>query len=230
MIDIVKLYHTVNDQMSQNNGRYIEMDGEFDRIVNIVQDNYFRELIGKTNAKVDGRTRVSYGTNQEADSRLNPFKVKIEVSVNDGEAIIPSNSKIEKITSITNKYTRRALKRLDEDREGSIFGNPLREPNEDDIYYLEAGNNTLEVFGITDKIIIRYLRLPERAKLATKQETITAGSRTVTRTVPDPSNSVNLEWGETEYKTILNRVIDMFSTPNKDVFLTQKMERSKVSE
>lgn len=229
MIDIVKLYNTVNEQMSQNNGRYIEMGDEFDRVVNIVQDNYFRELIGRTNAKVDGRTKVSYGNNQDTDARLNPFREKQELTVVGGLATI-QNRDIEKITSIINKSTRRALKRLDEDREGSIFGNPLREPNEDDVYYLEAGKDTLEVFGIVDKIIVRYLRLPVRAKLATKQETITAGSRTVTRTVPDPDNSVNLEWGETEYKNILTRLVDMFSTPNKDVFLTQKMERSKVSE
>lgn len=227
MINIIELYNALNEQLSKDNFRGITGE-EFTRSVNIIQDAYFRELIGRTNSKVDGRTRVSYGNNQDTDARLDAFRERRDIDVIDGIANLPSDA--EKVSSMVNKSTRTALKRLDEDRIGSIFGNPLREPNEDDIYYLEGGKGVIEVFGIVDKITVRYLRLPKRAKLVMRPETITAGSRTVTRYVPDSGESINLEWGETEKKNILNRLIDMFSTPNRDVFLTQKTERSKVNE
>lgn len=226
MINIIELYNSVNEQLSKNNGRFIEVE-EFNRIVNAVQGEYFKELVGATNKRVDGRTRVGYGNNQDADHRLDPFRDKKEVDVIDSEVSIGDD--VHKITSISNKRNNRALVRIDEDRLGRLFDNPLRSPNEEDVYYLETGGGNLEVFGLVDTLVVRFLKVPKNAYLSLKTVTITAGSRTVERTEPDPDNSVNLEWSNTEYKTILNRVLNMFSTPNRDVFVTQKTERDKVS-
>ena len=227
MIDIIELYNSVNEQLSKNNGRFIEVD-EFNRVVNAVQGEYFKELIGATNKRVDGRTRVGYGNNQDADFRLDPFRDKKEIPVVDSEASIGSD--VHKITSISNKRNRKALVRIDEDRIGRIFDNPLRSPNDDDVYYMEVGGGNLEVFGLVDTLVVRFLKVPKKAYLSMKTVTITAGSRTVTREEPDPDNSVNLEWADTEYKTILNRVLNMFSVPNKDMYITNKTERDKTNE
>lgn len=227
MIDIIDLYNSVNEQLSKNNGRFIEVE-EFNRVVNAVQGEYFKELVGATSKRVDGRTRVGYGNNQDADFRLDPFRDKKEIPVVDSEAIIGED--VHKVTSIINKRNNKALVRIDEDRLGRLFENPLRSPNEDDVYYLETGGGNLEVFGLVDTLVIRFLKVPKKAYLSTKTVTITAGSRTVTRNEPDPDTSVNLEWADTEYKTILNRLLNMFSTPNKDLFITQKTERDKGNE
>lgn len=227
MISTIDFYNSVNEQMSTNNSRFIGKE-EFERTVNIVQEKYFKDLVGGTSARVDGRTRVGYGNNQDSDNRLKPFRDSKVIQVLQGVVSLDSN--IYKLTSVSNVVNNKPLKRLDEDRLGSIHGNVLREPNEDDIYYTEVGGDELEIFGLVDRVRVRYLKQPRDIKIGMKKIEITVGERTVIREEPDPDTTVNLEWRKSEYSDLLNRVVNMLSTPIKDVFLDQKTERNKLSE
>lgn len=224
MTSIKLIYDTVTDLLDKNNGKFITAD-EFNRYVKLASLELFDECIGATNKNIDGRTLVAYGRNQNTDKRLEPFRRGSTEAVVDGEVSLPSDC--AKITAVVTSKTRpKALIRIDEDRLGMLFDNPLREPNEDDIYYLEE-RGTLQVFGIIDSVYIQYLKTPTDPLYAEVDTTITAGNRTVTRKVFDPSSSVDLEWNEREAMDIVRRVLVKIGIPIKDGFLEQIMATTK---
>lgn len=224
MTSIKLIYDTVTDLLDKNNGKFITAD-EFNRYVKLASLELFDECIGATNKNIDGRTLVAYGRNQNTDKRLEPFRRGSTETVVDGEVSLPSDC--AKITAVvTSKARPKALIRIDEDRLGMLFDNPLREPNEDDIYYLEE-RGTLQVFGIIDSVYIQYLKTPTDPLYAEVDTTITAGNRTVTRKVFDPSSSVDLEWNEREAMDIVRRVLVKIGIPIKDGFLEQIMATTK---
>lgn len=227
MIDIVELYNTVNDQLSKNNGRYLNAE-EFTRYVNLASTDYFNEVLGRTNKRVNRQSMVGYGHNQQTDKRLEPFRTGQSVNIIDGEGELPSD--LDHITTVTTSRTSaKPIKRISEDRLGSLFDNPLRKPNEDESYYLE-GNQSIELFGTLDEVYVRYIKKPVKGLLAEKEVTLTAGNRTVTRMEPDPDNSVDLDWDEREMGSIVTRILSLVSKPTKDGFLAQSTQLDKANE
>lgn len=227
MISIKTVNDLVLDILDKNNGKYLTGE-EVTRLVNISSQELFDELVGITNKKLDGRTNVVYGKSQNTDRRLNPFRTTVTIPVVSGEALLPSDC--GKITSVLiSRDMPVALKRIDEDRLGMIYGNPLREPNDEEMYYLEDTEG-LQILGALDSVHVKYLKRPSPALYAEKDETITAGSRTVVRKVYDEDNSVDLEWGEGETLDIVNRVLAKVSIPLRDQFLSQQVQVAKINE
>lgn len=227
MISIKTVYDLVLDILDKNNGKFVTAE-EITRLINVSSQELFDELVGITNKKLDGRTNVVYGKSQNTDRRLDPFKTNLNLPVVDGEATLPQNC--GKITSIlVSKSMPIALRRVDEDRVGMLYGNPLREPNEDDIYYIEEQGG-ITILGALDSIYVKYLKRPASALYAEKDQTIVAGSRTVVRKVYDEDNSVDLEWNESETMDIVNRVLAKLSIPIRDQFLSQQIQVSKINE
>lgn len=228
MISIKNLKDTVDDLLDANNAR-ISSGSEFTRITNISQLELFDECIGATSKLLDGRTLVAYGRSQNTDRRLEPFRAEATVAIVDGEVSLPTGC--EKITGVfTNKTRPKALTRVDEDRLGMLFDNPLRSPNEDDIYYMEQGSNTLLVLGAIESVYITYLRKPTPCLYNEVSTQITVGDRTVTRMIFDEATSVNLDWNERETMDLVNRILDKLSIPIKDGFLSQKVQINKSNE
>lgn len=228
MIDIKRIKDTIDDLLNKNNSR-ISTGEEITRLLNISQLELFDECIGATNKLLDNRTLVAYGRSQNTDRRLEPFRDDSVLDVVDGEVSLPQDC--EKITGVfTSKSRPKALIRIDEDRLGMIFDNPLRSPNEDDIYYMEQGNNSLMVIGLIDKVYITYLRKPTPCLYTESPVEITVGNRTVTRMSFDRNSSVDLEWNERETMDIINRVLDKLSIPTRDTYLSQKVQINKSNE
>ena len=224
MTSIKLIYDTVTDLLDKNNGKFITAD-EFNRYVKLASLELFDECIGATNKNIDGRTLVAYGRNQNTDKRLEPFRRGVSLPVVGGEVTLPEDcAKI--LAVVTSKSRPKALIRIDDDRLGMLFDNPLREPNEDDIYYLEE-RGTLQIFGIIDRVYLQYLKTPTAPEYKEVNTVITAGSRTVTRKVYDPVNSVDLEWNEREAMDIVRRVLVKIGIPIKDSFLEQMMTATK---
>src|SRR5699024_2836021 len=191
MISIKTVNDLVLDILDKNNGKYLTGE-EVTRLVNISSQELFDELVGITNKKLDGRTNVVYGKSQNTDRRLNPFRTNVTIPVVSVEALLPSDC--GKITSvIISRDMPVALKRIEEDRLGMIYGNTLREHNDEEMYYLED-TEVLQILGALDSVNVKYLKRPSPALYEKKDETITAGSRTVVRKVYDEDNSVDLEW------------------------------------
>lgn len=227
MIDIVELYNTVNDQLSKNNGRYLNAE-EFTRYANLASVNYFNEVLGRTNKRVNRQSLVGYGHNQQTDKRLEPFRTGGTVNIINGEGDLPEN--LDHITTVTlSRTSSKPVKRISEDRLGSLYDNPLRKPTEEENYYLE-GNQSIEIFGMLDSVYVRYIRKPIKGLLAEKEVTLTAGNRTVTRQEPDPDNSINLDWDEREKGNIVTRILSLVSKPTKDNFLAQSTQLDKANE
>ena len=218
MVNIKYVYDLVNDLADKNNGRYIDGE-EFTRYAQTSNNELFDELIGATNLRANRQSRVVIGVSQDLDSRLKPFRDSATVSVVEGEASVPENCR-KILNVLTSKRNPKALIRLDDDRVGMIFGNPLREPDEDDIYYVDGYKN-LEVFGNIDSIYINYLRSPISPVYAEKEEVITSGSREVTRKVYDPDNSVDFEWDEPQTLDLVVRILQKAGIPMKDNFIEQ---------
>jgi len=228
MISIKSLKDTVDDLLDKNNAR-ISTGEEFTRLVNISQLELFDECIGATNKLLNNQTLVAYGRSQNTDRRLEPFRTDGVLAVVDGEVSLPTDC--EKITGVfTSKSRPKALIRVDEDRLGMLFDNPLRSPNEDDVYYMEQGGNSLMILGAIDTIYITYLRKPTPALYNEVSTHITVGSRTVTRMVFDQDTSVDLEWNERETMDLVNRLLDKLSIPTRDVFVSQKAQINKTNE
>ena len=227
MASIKTIYDLIVDLLDKNNGRFITAE-EATRIINISSDELYDDCIGATNKNLDKRTNVAYGKSQNTDFRLAPFRKNTTVAVVDGEATLPEDC--GKITAVLmSKEMPIALRRLDEDRMGMVLNNPLREPNEDDIYYIED-NGSLQILGVADSVYIKYLKTPTPAKYVEKSVEITVGNRTVERKVFDEENSVDLEWHDREIMDIVTRVLAKLSVPVRDGFLSQQMQMNKVNE
>lgn len=228
MISVLKLNNAVNNQISKNNGRYIE-PSEMEDYINIASYELYDELLGATNKRINKQTLVGYGHNQQTDKRLEVFKREYEGVVIEGIAEVPEE--IGHITFVSkSKKDLRPFKYITEDRLGNIFGNPLREPDEEEVYYTEGIGNTVEVFGTTGTCYIKYLKKPKRAKVAIKEVEIITPTRTVTRKEIDEENSVNLEWDERQFKDLLTRVVAMIANPMKDSFLVQTTNKDMSNE
>ena len=227
MVHVETLYNIVIDAIDKNNGRFITED-EFNRLAHVAQLELFDDCIGATNKKLNNQTLVAYGKSQNTDKRLEPFRANATKAVVEGEVELPSDC--EKLTAVlTSKRSMKALIRIDEDRIGMLYDNPLREPNEDEIYYLED-NYSLQVFGIIGSVYLAYLRTPRKPLYKTKEVDITAGTRTVKRKVFDEVNSVHLEWNEREAMDIANRILAKLSIPTRDSFLAQNVQLAKNNE
>lgn len=227
MKKVKTLYDLVLDLTDKNAGRYFTED-EFNRALRTSELEYFDECIGATNKKLDNRTNVAYGKSQDTDARLEPFRKNVTRNVVDGELTLPNDC--GKITGVyTSRRTPKAIKRIDEDRLGVIFDNPLRSPNEDEIYYLEEKKSLL-IFGILESAYITYLKIPTAGKYASKEVTVTSGTRTVKRREYDDANSVDVEWNERELLDLANRILAKLAIPMKDAFLTQSIQVNKTNE
>lgn len=228
MVSIKFVYDLVNDLADKNNSRFIDKE-EFTRYAQVSNLELFDECIGATNKKVNKQTNVVYGVSQNLDSRLDPFRTGQSISIVDGEGALPTN--LEKITNIVESKARPvAIKRIDDDRLGMLFGNPLREPDEDEVYYREVGNKTIEILGLRNSVYVNYLRTPVAPVYSTVEETITVGSRTVTREVYDEATSVDFEWNEREAIDLVTRILQKAGIPMKDQFLEQMVSINKVNE
>lgn len=227
MADIKFVYDLVNDLADKNNSRYIEEE-EFNRYAQTSSDELFDELIGATNRRANRQTNVVIGVSQDLDRRLEPFRKGQTITIVDGEGTVPQDcGKI--LNVVTSKKQPKAIKRIDDDRLGMIIGNPLREPDADDIYYRE-GFKTFEIFGAIDTVYLNYLKTPTVPKYVTKPETITAGDRTVTRRVYDSDNSVNFEWDNREAYDLAIRILQKAGIPMKDAFIEQMVNNIKQGE
>lgn len=227
MASVKVIYDLINDLLDKNNSRFITAE-EATRLINISSLELFDDCIGATNKNLDRRTNVAYGRSQNTDFRLEPFRTNSNIPVVDGEASIPLNC--GKITAVLmSKELPIALKRVDEDRVGMLYGNPLREPNEDDIYYIED-KGSIQILGAVDSVYLKYLKTPTEAVYAEKDEVFTVGERTVIRKVFDVDNSVDLEWHDREVMDIVTRVLSKLSVPVRDGFLSQQMQLNKVNE
>lgn len=228
MISVLKLNNAINSQVSKNNGRYLE-PSEMEEYINIASYELYDELLGATNKRINKQSLVGYGHNQQTDKRLAVFKREYEGELVDGVIKVP-----EEIGHITlasrSKKDLRPLKYITEDRLGSIYDNPLREPNEEDVYYTEGIGNTIEVFGAVDTCYIKYLKKPDRAKIALKEIEVVTPSRTVIRKEIDEENSVDLEWDERQFKDLLTRVVALIANPMKDSFLVQTTNKDMANE
>lgn len=227
IIKINDLVDLVNDLSSKNNGKWFDAK-EITRYAHTSQLELFDELVGNTNKRLDNKTNVSYGKSQQTDNRLEPFVKKLTLSVVDGEATLPEDC--EKVNAIlVSKTNLKALKRVDEDRIGMIMDNPLREPDEDDIYYMQQGRS-IQVFGLVDSIYVLYLKTPRKPVYATKEIDVTSGSRTVKRQVYDSVNSVDLEWKENEMIDLATRILAKTGLSMRDGFVEQIVQVNKTNE
>lgn len=227
MASVKTVYDLIHDLLDKNNSRIITAE-EATRLINVCSYELYDECMGATNKNLDRRTNVAYGKSQNTDFRLEPFRKNSNIPVVDGEATLPLDC--GKITAVLlSKDMPIALRRLDEDRMGMVMNNPLREPNEEDIYYVED-KGSLQILGVADSIYIKYLKTPTPAKYAEKDVVITVGDRTVTRKEFDEDNSVDLEWHDRELMDIVTRVLAKLSVPVRDGFLSQQMQLNKVNE
>lgn len=224
---IKTLYDLTQDLTDKNNGRYFT-DEEWNRAYRLSELELLDECLGATNKRLDGRTNVAYGKSQNTDFRLEPFRKDVTLPIVDGEITLPTDC--AKVTgTYTSKRRPKALRRIDEDRLGEIYDNPLREPNDEDIYYIE-GKGTLLVYGNINSAHLTYIKVPKEGVYKTKEVTITAGTRTVTREVFDEDNSVDIEWHERELLDLATRILAKLAIPMKDAFLAQSVQVNKTNE
>lgn len=227
-VSIKYVHDMVNDLLSKNNGKYITKD-ELNRHAHASSLELFDELVGVTNRRLNQQTLVNYGRTQKTDERLKPFKKTSPViTVVDGEFTMPSDVAV--ILSVLTTDNR-AIKPIDEDRIGTIGDNPFRSPDEEDVYYLEGGENEpTQLFGLADKVKVTYLRKPIKPKYETKETTITVGDRTVTREIYDEANSVDFDWDERQTLDLVTRILAKVGVSLKDGFVEQMVQVNKNNE
>ena len=109
-------YKYVNDLLSKNNGVYISPD-EYERYGYTASLEMFDDFTGiKTTPK------ITYGKNRLVDSRLNPFKKRVNLSFSGEYLDKPTNLKY--ITAVyTSELLPTPIKPIDEDRKLRLLGN-----------------------------------------------------------------------------------------------------------
>jgi len=227
MVSIKYVYDLVNDLADQNNGRQITAE-EFTRYAQLTNLEVYDEYIGARNKKIDNRTLVNFGRSQDTDRRLDIFKEGATVPIVDGDGTLPVNcGKI--LNVLQSKKIPKAITRIDDDRLGMLYGNPLREPDADDIYYRD-GNKSIEIFGAISSVYVNYLRLPVDPVYKEKDVEITVGDRTVIRKEFDEVGSVNFEWDNREAYDLVVRILQKAGIPMKDNFIEQMVNNIKTEE
>lgn len=186
MIRVEDNHKLVNDLLSKNNGVQIS-PMEYVRYGILAQNDLFDVLRGSENL-----VKTTYGKNRKLDERLNPFRVKANITFATGTATKPINS--AQITAIyTSDY--QPVRPIDEDRVAMIVQDPLAE----DYYYSETSTQLTLVKGADFTGTIEYLRRPSDIAFGF---TIVNG-----RAVYNNTNTVNFEWDKNLEMEITTRIL-----------------------
>ena len=199
-------YKYVNDLLSKNNGVYISPD-EYERYGYTASLEMFDDFTG-----IKTIPKITYGKNRLVDSRLNPFKKRVNLSFSGEYLDKPTNLKY--ITAVyTSELLPTPIKPIDEDRYAMIFRNPLTSPSDDDIYYIEEATK-LRLLGNENLAVwVEYLERPSPIKW---NYTIVNG-----RPVYNPTGSVNYQWDVSETQELTNRILLKAGMSMKDIMAIQ---------
>lgn len=189
--DIGDNYKYLNDLLSKNNGGYISPQ-EYTRYCNVSQQELWDDFMGRKTTP-----RITLGKNRLVDSRLLPFKKKVNAAF--ANEVLTKPAKCGYISAIYTRPSRIPVKPLDDDRQATVFNDPLCSPNEQDMYYVE-GFTELTLLGEESlNITIEYYEKPTDVLYAT---TLVNG-----RPVYNQAGSVQFQWDKSEEQEITNRVL-----------------------
>lgn len=208
-------YKLVCDLLSKNNGVSLSPE-EYERYGYTASLEMFDDFCG-----IKTTPRIAYGRNRLTDLRLKPFRRRVELSFSNELLTIPPDAR--NITAIYTKIGNIPVKPIDEDRMANIMLNPLANPNDSDIYYLEEtdklrllGNDSLDV-------IVHYLERPKPIKYA---YTLGTGGRAVY----DDDESEHYAWDISETEELTNRILAKIGLSMRDVLQIQSSQNNKNQE
>lgn len=206
MISVDTNFRYVNDLLSKNNGVYISPD-EYERYGYTASLEMFDDFLG-----IKTTPRVTYGKSRLIDSRLNPFRKRVNLSFSGEYLDKPTN--LRHITAVyTSELLPTPIKPIDEDRYAMVFKDPLSSPNDDDIYYIEE-TDKLRLLGNENLAVwVEYLERPSPIKW---NYTLTNG-----RPVYNSTGSVNYQWDISETQELTNRILLKAGMSMKDVLSIQ---------
>ncbi len=199
-IDVGQHYLYIQDLLSKNNGVYISPK-EYERYGNASSNEMFDDFLG-----LKTTPRIVLGKNRLVDSRLLPFKKRVNLAFSNELLTKPANCRyISAVYTTANKVP---VRPLDDDRQARVFQNPLASPNEDDMYYVDE-HTQLRLLGEDSlSVTLEYYQRPTPIVYA---YTTVNG-----RPVYDQANSTQYDWDVSEMEELTNRVLAKAGLSMKD--------------
>ena len=202
MINVDKVYSTVNYILSKNNGLSIS-PAQFNNYAEIASNALQDDYRGANTAK-----KVSYGRDRTLDSRLRQHRVPEHPISLDllGYGDVPEDW-VQTLSLRTTDY--QPIRPIDEDRVAMAYQDPYTRPSADEMWYEDlrrAGDTSdraaIKVHPAGDaSVVMSYLRRPVKAVYA-----YTTVNR---RSVFDPINSVNFDWDESQFGELVFRIAQL---------------------
>lgn len=214
MISVKDNYDLVNDLASKNNGVFISPE-EYNRYATLASNELFDELRGAKNRNVS-----TYGRSRTLDSRLNPFRKTVDDSFINYE-VDKEEDYVQALAMYDSNYL--PIKPIDEDRLARLHQNPLAQPDEEELYYIERVDK-FELLATQGDIsfTLEYLKKPVSPDY---KYTIVNN-----RPVFNPTGSVNFEWDKNMEMELTTRILSYLGISMKDGFITQVTNNSKAQE
>lgn len=185
-------YAYLNNLLSKNNGQHISIS-EYIQYANIASNEMFDDFLG-----IKTTPRIVLGKNRLVDTRLLPFKRKLNTTFTNEVLTKPANCRY--ISAVYTRPARIPVKPLDDDRQAMIMQDPLASPNGEDKYYVDNGTQLQLLGEETLPVTLEYYERPTPA-------TYVYTTGTNGRPVYDSVNSLPLGWDISEQEELTNRIL-----------------------
>lgn len=215
MINVGSNYQYINSLISKNNGVFISI-AEYEKYGYEASKEMFDDFMG-----IKTTPRISLGKNRLVDSRLLPYKKKVNLSF--ASEVLTKPTDCRYISAVYTRPGKIPVKPLDDDRQAMIMADPLASPNDQDKYYIE-GFTELTLLG--EEALNVTVEYYERPKPVVYAYTPGVGGRPVY----NDAGSTHYAWDASEEPELTSRILAKVGLSMKDQIELQVAQNTKNQE